>query len=270
MSVRQYRPKFNSRKGIGTPAKFWLTIFLLTLIALQISYPLVKSEALRWVTIATVIIGALFVYIDAHVNFGPRFANLLAFTTFLYAFLVEALGQKTQWPFGEYKYSPTLGLQMLQVPLIVPFAWLLMSYPVLIVARRTTNSWVFLVGGFGLAAWDLFLDPQMVAAGRWSWVLKGAHVPFEKSIPLSNLFGWLLSGMLLMGLLNLLLPKERKKKTERTKHVEVLLIWTLFAVVIVNIFFFHQPGVALIGGLAFFIFLARYFYIMFLGIPELN
>jgi len=270
MSVRQYRPKFNARGGIGTSAKLTLTFLLTAFIFLQMSYPLVKGDALRWITVSTVLIGALYVYFDALLNYGARFANILALITLIFSLLIEAIGQKTQWPFGEYQYSTTLGIRIFEVPLIVPLAWLMMSYPVLIVARRTTSSWVFIVGGFGLAAWDLFLDPQMVAANRWSWVIKGAHVPFEKSIPLSNYFGWLFSGMVLMALLNQLLPKERRKKAERTKHVEILLGWTLFSGIIGNIFFFHQPGVALIGGIAFFIFIARYFYIIFLGIPELN
>ena len=119
-------------------------------------------------------------------------------------------------------------------------------------------------------AWDLFLDPQMVAAGRWSWHFKGASVPLEPNIPLSNAVGWLFAGMILMAILNKLLPKERRKKQERTKHVNIFLIWTLFAGIIGNLFFFNNFKVALLGGVFFTIFLAKFLYKSLLGIPEIN
>ena len=83
------------------------------------------------------------------------------------------------------------------MPLVVPFAWVMIAHPCLVAARRIGKSWVFLYGALLMMAWDLFLDPLMVSAGRWTWVVKGSHVPFQPEIPLSNAFGWLLSGMLL-------------------------------------------------------------------------
>lgn len=270
MSIRQFRPKRNFRRGVSGQQRFWLNLLFSVLILLQISYPLIKGDFLRIVTIATVITGALFAFTDAFINFGARFANLLLVLTLVFGFLIEAIGQATDWPFGKYSYSETLGISLLKVPLVVPFAWMMISYPVLLVARKTTSNWVFLFGGYGLMAWDLFLDPQMVSAGRWTWEFSGAHVPFQNEIPLSNTVGWLLSGMLLMAMLHSLLPKERRKKLERTKHIDLFLIWTLFSGVVGNIFFFHEPGVALIGGIAFAIFLAPFLYKTILGIPETN
>ena len=250
--------------------KFWLNLFYIATLALQISYPLIHGNFLRWVTISTVIVGAIFIFTDALINFGARFANILLGTTITFSFLVEAIGQATEWPFGKYAYSPTLGVQLFKVPIIVPLAWVMMSYPVLIAARKSAQNWVFILGGFGLMAWDLFLDPQMVAAGRWKWSFTGASVPFENSIPLSNAVGWLFSGMILMAILHKVLPKERRKKSDRTKHIDIFLIWTLFSGIIGNIFFFKTPGVALIGGIFFAIFLTPFLYKSILGVPELN
>jgi putative membrane protein len=270
MSIRQYRPKRNQRGGVSGKQRLWLSIFLISTIGLQISYPLVKGEALRWVTIATIATAAIFVSIDAFVNFGQRFALTLIPVALAFGFAIEAIGQKTDWPFGKYTYSPSLGFALLDVPLIVPFAWLMMSYPVLLVARKITTHWVFLIGGFGLMGWDLFIDPQMVAAKRWVWEIKGSTIPFESAIPLSNALGWLLSGMALMAILHKVIPVERRKKETRTKHLDVFLIWTFFSSIIGNIFFFHAPGVALIGGLVFGVFLAPFLYRSILGIPEIN
>ena len=120
---------------------------------------------------------------------------------------VQPVGVKTGWPFGRYHYDHSLGVQIFGVPLLVPFAWIMLSYPILIAARRAAAHWVFIYGGLGLMIWDLFLDPQMVDAGRWSWKLVGPHVPYEPMIPLSNAAGWLFAGMGLMALLNALLSK---------------------------------------------------------------
>jgi uncharacterized membrane protein len=270
VSIRQFRPKKQMRRGISTSQKLWLNFILIILISLQIAYPLVQNDILKWVTVATVLVGAFFAVCDALINFGSRFALLLLSIVVIFSFTVEAIGQYTQWPFGKYAYSETLGTSLLKVPLIVPLAWVMISYPVLIVARKTARNWVFAFGGYGLMAWDLFLDPQMVKAHRWEWSFNGSHVPFEKTIPLSNAVGWLFSGMILMAILNYFLPKERRKKEVRTKHVDIFLFWTLFSGVVGNIFFFNSRGVALIGGIAFAIFLSPFIYQTALGIPETN
>ncbi|MDT8324534.1 MAG: carotenoid biosynthesis protein [Bacteroidota bacterium] len=44
---------------------------------------------------------------------------------FVGTWAIEALGVATGFPFGTYEYTGTLGLQVLGVSLIIPFAWLL-------------------------------------------------------------------------------------------------------------------------------------------------
>ena len=248
MSIRQFRPKRHMRRGISGAKKFWLNLIFISLIGLQISYPLLKGESLRWVTIATVITGGLFSFIDSLINFGARFAYILLTAVLIFSFAVEAAGQQTGWPFGNYTYSQSLGTQMFKVPLIVPLAWLMMSYPVILVARQSSHNWVFIYGGFGLMAWDLFLDPQMVSSGRWSWEFSGRSVPFQAEIPISNAFGWLLAGMGLMAILHLALPSNRRSLGASRAVPEFFLLWTWVSGIVANLFFFDRPGVAFIGG----------------------
>jgi putative membrane protein len=151
------------------------------------------------------------------------------------------------------------------VPLIVPFAWLMMAHPVLLISRRVTRHWVFIYGGTALMAWDLFLDPMMVAAHRWSWTFTGSHVPFEPEIPLSNAAGWLFAGMGLIALLHVSLPRERKKQGAEFTAVDIFLSWTLFSGVVGNLFFFDRPGVALFAGAIFALILAPYAIARWLG-----
>ena len=47
---------------------------------------------------------------------------------------------RTGLPFGDYSYAGTLGPELLDVPLVVPLAWTMMAYPVLLAARRLTRG----------------------------------------------------------------------------------------------------------------------------------
>ena len=267
MSIRHYTPRRNRRHGISSRTAFILYSVLAIAILLQVSYPLLSDEPLRFVTIATVYWGAGAMALHALLSYGARYAFTYLGATLVFGLLIESLGVNTGWPFGVYEYSPTLGVSLIGVPVVVPFAWVMMVHPVLVAARYVTKGWVFLYGGFGLMAWDLFLDPQMVSAGRWTWEVTGSHVPFQPEIPLSNAFGWLLSGMAITALLHQILPLERRKESASLTAVDIFLGWVLFSGVIGNIFFFDRQGVAFLGGIVYGLVFIPYFLIRWLGRP---
>ena len=249
MSIRNFRPRRRSRRSLSPLQNFILISTLSVAIALQIAYPLLNGEALRVITIAVVYWGAAAMLAHALFSYGLTYAARYFAITFFFALAIEQLGMRTGWPFGNYEYSVDLGYQIYGVPLVVPFAWLMMAYPIFLMARRLSRHWSFLVGGYGLMAWDLFLDPQMVSAGRWSWEVSGSHVPFQPEIPLSNAFGWLLSGIALMALLNLALPRDRRAHASRSIP-EIFVAWTWVSGMIANLFFFDRPGIAFFAGIA--------------------
>ena len=267
MSIRQYRPRNNRRRGISANQSMGLYFLFALAIGLQISYPLVSGDALRYVTIFFVIAGALLMLVHSFLSYGFKYFAIFGSVTFIFSLLVEILGSKTGWPFGTYSYADSLGFKVAGVPVIVPFAWIMMAHPVLIAARKTFPSWAFLYGGAGLMVWDLFLDPQMVAAGRWTWVVKGSHIPFQPEIPVSNAFGWLLSGMFLMTILHFSTPRERRKVGGSLVAADVMLFWTLFSGFVGNLFFFSRPGIALFAGLIMGVLLAPYFFNRWVGRP---
>ena len=249
MSIRNFRPRRRSRRSLSPLQNFVLISTLSIAIALQIAYPLLNGEALRVITIAVVYWGAAAMLAHALFSYGLTYAARYFAITFFFALAIEQIGMRTGWPFGNYEYSVDLGYQIYGVPLVVPFAWLMMAYPIFLMARRLSRHWSFLVGGYGLMAWDLFLDPQMVSAGRWSWEVSGSHVPFQPEIPLSNAFGWLLSGIALMALLNLALPRDRRAHASRSIP-EIFVAWTWVSGMIANLFFFDRPGIAFFAGIA--------------------
>ena len=265
--MRQYSPRRHKRRGISPRSQLFLTLLLIGSIALQISYPLIHGESLRLVTLATVYFAASLMVVHAYLSYGWRYSISYLLITFAYGLAIEQMGVRTGWLVGTYSYDPSLAYQIYKVPLVVPFAWVMMAHPILMAARRITKNWVFLYGGLALMAWDLFLDPQMVSAHRWIWSDIGSGIPFEREIPISNAAGWLFAGMGLIALLNVALPRERRKGGAESTVVDFFLVWTFFAGVIGNIFFFHRPLIGIFAGLIFAAIYAPYGFTRWLGRP---
>ena len=104
---------------------------------------------------------------------------------------------------------------------------------------------LFRSGGWLLAAWDLFLDPQMVGEGYWTWADDSWSLPGIDGIPLQNFLGWFLAAMALLWLLDRL-----PRKTAPVAVPTVMLTWVLASNVVGNLLFWGRPGVAVWGGLA--------------------
>lgn len=246
-------------------ARITLGAALALTILLQMVYPLVSGTTLQVITIATIYVGATAMVLHAYLSYGLKYASRYLILAALFGYFIELLGLNTGWPFGVYTYDSSLGFAIFGVPLVVPFAWVMMIHPCLVAARRVTSKWTFLYGGALLAGWDLFLDPLMVSAGRWTWEVPGAHVPFVPDVPLSNFFGWLLSGCAIVALLNVVLPFERRKESASLRAVTFLLTWVLFSGFIGNIFFFDRPGLAFLGATFFGAFATPFIYKNWLG-----
>jgi uncharacterized membrane protein len=266
MSIRNYAPR-NRRRGVTPIANGIQVGTMVAALFLQMSYPLLSGEALRVVTIATVYFGAAAMFVHARLCFGWKYLLRYLFIVLPFAYFIELIGVNTDWPFGSYAYDSSLGPKLFGIPLVVPFAWAMMGHPLLIVARRMTKTLTFLYGGFALMAWDLFLDPQMVSAGRWKWEVAGSHVPYQPEIPLSNMFGWLLAGIALMTILDASLPKEQRKYGSSLAAADIFLAWSWFGGIVSNLFFFSRPGVALFSGFIYTLALAPYLFARWLGRP---
>ena len=268
MSIRHYNPRRRRRGGISPKARNFLGALVALIILLQISYPLIEGDALRIVTIATVLVAAIAMVVHGHLSYGFKYSSRYLPIAYAFGLGIEVLGVHTGWPFGVYEYDASLGVQLFGVPLIVPCAWVMMVHPCLCAARRIAGNWVFLYGGALLAAWDLFLDALMVGAGRWTWEVPGAHAPFTPDIPMSNPFGWLLAGMFITGLLNKVLPRERRKEGASLRAVDAYLLWTLFGGFVGNLFFFDRPGLAFFATAVMVGLLTPYFFSSWLGSKE--
>ena len=116
MSIRQYRPRNNRRRGISANQSMGLILLFAFTVSFQIAYPLVSGDALRYVTIFFVISGSLLMLMHSLLSYGFKYFAIFGCTTFIFALLIEILGSKTGWPFGTYAYDDSLGFKIAGVP----------------------------------------------------------------------------------------------------------------------------------------------------------
>jgi uncharacterized membrane protein len=129
-------------------------------------------------------------------RFGWKRTLLLLGITFAVSLTFESIGVATGWIYGSYHYTDKLGVKFLGlVPLLIPLAWFMMSYPSFIIALQVIHGdlsqWRWriataVVGSLAMTAWDLAMDPMMVAGGHWVWDEPGAYF----NIPIHNYAGW--------------------------------------------------------------------------------
>ncbi|GIE76012.1 membrane protein [Actinoplanes philippinensis] len=218
------------------------------LILAQICYPLTEGGTRAGLTVATVLIGVMLSVSHAWLSRGARAAGALVGTAMLGGFAVEAIGVATGFPFGTYDYSGQLGPKLLGVPLIIPLAWTWMAWPAWLAALRVARGRVarIAVAAGGLAAWDLFLDPQMVAEGYWRWHDPVPALPGVPGIPVGNYLGWLGFAILLMTVLSA--ARIVSSPAPGDTPMLALWLWTYFSSVLAHAVFLDLPASAAWGG----------------------
>ncbi|MBN1137118.1 MAG: carotenoid biosynthesis protein [Anaerolineae bacterium] len=175
---------------------------------------------------------------------------------------VEKVGVTTGWLFGRYAYTGALQPQLAGVPIVIPLAWLMMLATAWAVASAILPEqsakaaggpacpgwWYRLryaaLSGLAFAAWDLYLDPQMVARRLWLWEEPSGYF----GIPWLNYLGWWCSATLLT-----LIAGPGSRGMPRLRLMIIYSLTWLFQVVGLG-FFWGQPGPALCGFVAMGVF----------------
>ena len=214
-------------------------------------------RVLAWATVAA---GATrSVAVDVERAGGTRAALVRAgATNLLVASIggaVESVGVRTGRPFGRYAYTGVLRPTLAGVPVLVPMAWIAMSGPAHGMAGAIVPDVSSATGGArplerivlgsgALAAWDLFLDPQMTAEGYWQWDRPGRY----RGIPAANFLGWLGVGVLIMSVRELLLGDRSAGQDADDRHLVTYgVVGALETIAFAT--FFRDRLVATVGGL---------------------
>jgi uncharacterized membrane protein len=227
--------------------KLW--IGLAALVLAEIAYPLTGGRARAALVVGTVCLGFLLSVTHAATTRGHRAAGLLLLITTGGGFAVEAVGRGTGYPFGDYDYTGALGWRLLGVPLVIPLAWTWMAWPAWVAAARLTTRPIarVAVAGVGLAAWDLFLDPQMVSQRYWQWRTPTPALPGVAGIPLTNYLGWLAVALALMALLHRALGDDPARPAGDAP-MYAMYLWTYTSSILGQAIFLDLPASAAWGA----------------------
>ncbi|WP_233496013.1 carotenoid biosynthesis protein [Geodermatophilus sp. TF02-6] len=227
------------------------------LVLTAIAYPLTAGAARDAVSWTIVLLGALVSVAHAAVSRGARTGAGVGLLTAATAVLFEAVGLAAGVPYGEYTYSDDLGPTLLGVPFLVPLAWLMMAWPSWLLARRLTRDVRadrrrparVAVAAAVFAGWDVVLDPQMVQAGYWTWTHPAPSLPGIVTVPLTNLAGWLLAGVVLMTLLDLLVARTAAAVPRAGDGAPLLVLgWMTLGGALAHAGWLGLPGSAVWGG----------------------
>jgi putative membrane protein len=173
----------------------------------------------------TVVLGALAGLLHAMAHLGWRRALAIFVAGFSISLAAELTGTTTGYPFGSYSYTTQLGFLIGgRVPFNIPASWFFMLYASLaicgrLLAARDDNAsrwrWAVLAA-FVLTAWDVSMDPAMVATTHWLWHLPSAEEAslgrrlfvsaFFYGMPLTNWLGWLLTGTIVARVMLAIVP----------------------------------------------------------------
>jgi uncharacterized membrane protein len=187
----------------------------------------------------------------------PRTLMMLA-SGFGIALLFEHLGSSTGFLFGEYDYSDLLGPKVFgQVPALIPAAWFMMLYPSWEIARSLSARIAdrlsrpearallrIAIAACAMTAWDLSLDPRMVADGAWIWPNGGAYF----GIPLSNFAGWLVTSALIFATWTLIDRRRPSPALQQARLPQWIYIATWLGESMANALFWSGP---LVGAIVF-------------------
>jgi len=163
---------------------------------------------------------AFFLFSFGHAvwSWGGRQALLLLALTLGITFAFEAVGVRTGWIYGPYHYTDRLGPRLLGlVPPLIPLAWFMMIYASHNLVEQVTGVkgepgfgrmvWLTMLSALAVTAWDLIMDPIMVAGGHWIWEVQGRYF----GIPLRNYVGWLATTFTIFLLFRLLTLRHRPR-----------------------------------------------------------
>jgi putative membrane protein len=108
---------------------------------------------------------------------------------------IELVGVHTGLLFGNYTYGQSLGIKLIQTPIIIGLNWLLLVYLTANIAEFFIHRKVvaIIVASLIMVGYDLVLEPIATYTDMWHWQ--------NNIIPLQNYIAWFVVAVILHSLL---------------------------------------------------------------------
>lgn len=185
-----------------------IALALLAITAILFAASFVAPTPTMPVAAVTVQLLAMLALCIVHAGATKGWRKALGFSlvSALLSWFFEYIGCNFGWWFGDYAYTPALGVAVGNVPLLVVVSWEVVIYPSLLIVDELLGAhappasrarWWLRAGVASLAtamvttSWDLMTDPISVTRGWWLWDHGGAYLPQVRGgVPFGNFAGW--------------------------------------------------------------------------------
>jgi bisanhydrobacterioruberin hydratase len=121
-----------------------------------------------------------------------HFISTIFFTIiFACGYWVEWLGVNTQMIFGTYWYGKTLGIKVLDIPLMIGINWVMLVYITACIADYLPlkNIYKAVIAALLMVALDILIEPFAIKYDLWQWM--------GNIIPIQNYVAWFIIGFLM-------------------------------------------------------------------------
>ncbi len=105
---------------------------------------------------------------------------------FLLGFFIEVIGVNTGMIFGDYSYGKSLGIKLIDTPIMIGVNWLLLIYSCWALIGLFTGNRLLgaLAGSSLMLLYDFALEPVAIRLDMWNW--------FLAPVPVQNYVAWFL------------------------------------------------------------------------------
>jgi putative membrane protein len=109
----------------------------------------------------------------------------------VFGYLLELVGVKTGFPFGNYEYHETLGLKLFDVPLVIGINWFILSYCFSNLVSNYFKNIIAaaLIGSLLMTSFDFIIEPVAIKLDYWQWE--------NNTIPIANYLSWFVAGAII-------------------------------------------------------------------------
>jgi len=109
---------------------------------------------------------------------------LWCLVAYVFTFSVETLGVQSGMIFGQYHYGNTLGIKLVDVPLVIGFNWVIVVLGAIAIARRISSKKLHsaLLAALFTVGFDVPLEIVAVNLDYWHWT--------QGFVPMQNYVAW--------------------------------------------------------------------------------
>jgi len=176
--------------------KIYLSVFFIFLFniigAVALCFPALREVVLKLTPLNLLVIFMIFFY--ANNDFSLSFLKTIL-VVFIIGYFIEVLGVRFKFIFGEYFYGETLGLKILNTPLIMGVNWLSLSLSTFGIAAYIFKPKLLIVVAASvlMVLTDMLIEPLSASLDFWYWK--------NSVIPTQNYIAWFLVSLIIHSII---------------------------------------------------------------------